>query len=385
MVFIPQKFVGQLCKVRGIGTQWSPSGHCEGYSKPTQDKILNKDKSVSVVVPIYNEFENIDPAWDELSVLLNTMGRAFEVVFVDDGSTDGSRQRLMELALEHSNVRVVLLRRNFGQTAAMHAGIQHASCDYIVFMDGDLQNDPASIPDMLKKLDEGYDLVHGWRKSRQDKFVSRRLPSLMANFLISKVTGFPINDLGCTLKAIRSEIAKDLELYGEMHRFIPILADNLGAQCFEMEVGHRARIHGDSKYGIGRFIRVLLDLVTVKYMTKYFSSPMKFFGMLGVFVGIAAFVSSVSVVLMKLGWGFDVTGNPLLYLAIVTAILSIQFFSLGLIGELSVRIYYGTGQKTSYQVRQLVNFDAPADGINSAAAVNIERKTTVATKAPVIG
>jgi len=346
---------------------------------------LNKDKSVSVVVPIYNEFENIDPAWDELSVLLNTMGRAFEVVFVDDGSTDGSRQRLMELALEHSNVRVVLLRRNFGQTAAMHAGIQHASCDYIVFMDGDLQNDPASIPDMLKKLDEGYDLVHGWRKSRQDKFVSRRLPSLMANFLISKVTGFPINDLGCTLKAIRSEIAKDLELYGEMHRFIPILADNLGAQCFEMEVGHRARIHGDSKYGIGRFIRVLLDLVTVKYMTKYFSSPMKFFGMLGVFVGIAAFVSSVSVVLMKLGWGFDVTGNPLLYLAIVTAILSIQFFSLGLIGELSVRIYYGTGQKTSYQVRQLVNFDAPADGINSAAAVNIERKTTVATKAPVIG
>lgn len=337
-------------------------------------------KSVSIVVPIYNELDNIDPAWDELSLLLNTMGRPYEVIFVDDGSRDGSRERLMDLAIEHPEVRVVLLRRNFGQTAAMHAGIQHASCDYIVTMDGDLQNDPASIPEMLEKLDEGYDLIHGWRKSRQDKFVSRRLPSMMANSLISKVTGFPINDLGCTLKAIRTEIAQDLELYGEMHRFIPILADNLGARCYEMEVGHRARIHGDSKYGIGRFIRVLLDLITVKYMTKYFSSPMKFFGMLGVFVGFAAFVSSLCVLIMKLGWGFDVTGNPLLYLAIVTAILSIQFFSLGLIGELSVRIYYGTGQKKSYQVRQLVNFDVDPDADNSPAPVKTDTYTASSVK-----
>lgn len=318
---------------------------------------LKTVKSVSIVVPIFNELDNIDPAWEELSSLLSKLGRTYEVIFVDDGSSDGSRQKLVDLAFDHPQVRIVLLRRNFGQTAAMHAGIQHASCDYIVTMDGDLQNDPASIPLMLEKLDDGYDLVHGWRKSRQDKFVSRRLPSLMANSLISKVTGFSIHDLGCTLKAMRSEIAKDLELYGEMHRFIPILADNLGARCYEMEVGHRARIHGDSKYGIGRFIRVLLDLITVKYMTKYFSSPMKFFGMLGVFVGAVAFISSLFVIIMKLGWGFDVTGNPLMYLSIVTAILSIQFFSLGLIGELSVRIYYGTGQKKSYQVRQLVNFD----------------------------
>lgn len=341
---------------------------------------MNKLKSVSIVVPIYNELDNIDPAWDELSVLLNTMGRPYEVIFVDDGSSDGSRQKLLDLAIKYLEVRVVLLRRNFGQTAAMHAGIQHASCDYIVTMDGDLQNDPASIPKMLEKLDEGYDLIHGWRKSRQDKFVSRRLPSMMANSLISKVTGFPINDLGCTLKAIRTEIAQDLELYGEMHRFIPILADNLGARCYEMEVGHRARIHGDSKYGIGRFIRVLLDLITVRYMTKYFSSPMKFFGMLGVFVGVAAFVSSLCVVIMKLGWGFDVTGNPLLYLAIVTAILSIQFFSLGLIGELSVRIYYGTGQKKSYQVRQLVNFDVDPDADISPAPVKTDAYTASSVK-----
>lgn len=320
------------------------------------------------MVPIYNELDNIDPAWEELSALLGTMNRPFEVVFVDDGSTDGSRQRLTDLAIMHPEVKVVLLRRNFGQTAAMQAGIQHARLDYIVTMDGDLQNDPASIPAMLEKLDEGYDLVHGWRKSRQDKLVSRKLPSWLANRLISKVTGFPINDLGCTLKAIKSEIAKDLELYGEMHRFIPILASNLGARCLEMEVGHRARIHGDSKYGIGRFVRVLLDLITVKYMTKYFASPMKFFGLFGFLVSLLAMFSVFAVVTMKLFWNFDVTGNPFTYLAIVTAILGIQFFSMGLIGELSVRIYYGTGERTSYQVRQLINFEQPLedeDGANS--------------------
>lgn len=319
---------------------------------------MNSFKSVSVVVPIYNELDNIDLAWEELNKLLLSTGRRFEIVFVDDGSNDGSRQKLMDLALDNAVVRVVLLRRNFGQTAAMHAGIQHSSGDYIVTMDGDLQNDPASVPAMLSKLDEGYDLVHGWRKDRQDNLVSRKLPSWLANRLISKVTGFPINDLGCTLKAIKSEIAKDIELYGEMHRFIPILASNLGARCIEMEVGHRARIHGDSKYGIGRFIRVLLDLITVQYMTKYFSSPMKFFGMFGFIISAVAVFSGTAVVLMKLFWQFDVTGNPLLYLAVLTAILGIQFFSLGLIGELSVRIYYGTGDKTSYKVRQLVNFDS---------------------------
>lgn len=318
--------------------------------------ILNSNQGISVVVPIYNEIDNIAPAWSELSALLDSMQRPFEVIFVDDGSNDGSRKKLLDLAaLEHA-VKLVMLRRNFGQTAAMHAGIQHATFNYIVTMDGDLQNDPASIPAMIEKLDEGYDLVHGWRRSRKDKFISRKLPSLLANRLISKVTGFPIHDLGCTLKAIKSEVAKDLELYGEMHRFIPILASNLGAQCIEVEVGHRARVHGDSKYGIGRFVRVLLDLITVKYMTGYFSSPMKFFGMFGFLVSTVAILSVMAVGIMKIGWGFDVTGNPFLYLAIVTAILGIQFFSLGLIGELSVRIYYGTGEKKSYQVRRLVNF-----------------------------
>lgn len=311
--------------------------------------------SVSIVIPIFNEQENIPLAWDEVRDVMDSTGRTYEVLFVDDGSTDGSHKALREAATD-SRVKLVLLRRNFGQTAAMHAGIQHAQCDYIVTMDGDLQNDPSSIPAMLEKLDEGYDLVHGWRRDRQDKLVSRKVPSWLANRLISGVTGFPINDLGCTLKAIKSNIAQDIELYGEMHRFIPILASNLGARCYEMEVNHRSRQFGESKYGIGRSIRVLLDLITIKYMSKYFASPMKFFGMFGFLVGLLAFVSACASLVMKLGWGVDLTGNAISYVAIVSAILSVQFFSLGLIGELSVRIYYGTGDKQSFQVREFVNF-----------------------------
>lgn len=320
-------------------------------------KSQNKKKSVSVVIPVFNEIENIELAWNEIRDLFKTQDQPYEVVFVDDGSSDGSQQLLRRLSSENPAVRAVLLRRNFGQTAAMHAGIQYASGDYIVTMDGDLQNDPDSIPQMLLKLDDGFDLVHGWRKSRQDKLLTRKLPSWLANRLISKVTGFPINDLGCTLKAMKSEIAKDIELYGEMHRFIPILASNLGARCVEMEVNHRARQFGESKYGLGRSIRVVLDLITIKYMTKYFASPMKFFGLIGFAVSFLSVLAFFAVVFMKLLWQFDVTGNPLTFLSIVCAILGIQFFSLGLIGELSVRIYYGTGKKKSFQVRELVNFD----------------------------
>lgn len=326
---------------------------------------VSGEKTVSIVIPIFNEIENIELAWAELKELLEPLSREYEVVFVDDGSSDGSQQLLRRLCGENSAMKAVLLRRNFGQTAAMHAGIQHANGDYIVTMDGDLQNDPGSIPEMLAKLDDGFDLVHGWRRNRKDKLIARKLPSWLANRLISKVIGFPINDLGCTLKAMKAEIAKDIELYGEMHRFIPILASNLGARCIEMEVEHRARQHGESKYGIGRTIRVFLDLITIKYMTKYFASPMKFFGLIGFAVSLLSIVSLISVTVMKLFWQFDVTGNPLTFLSIVCAILGIQFFSLGLIGELSVRIYYGTGKKKSYQVRDFVNFDKDSARIDT--------------------
>lgn len=312
-------------------------------------------RSVSIVLPVYNESENLNLAYQEIRSVMDSAKWPYDIVFVDDGSSDGSKAILKSLA-EDPKVKVVLLRRNFGQTAAMHAGIQHAGGDYIVTMDGDLQNDPADIPSMLEKLEEDYDLVFGWRADRQDKFLSRKLPSMLANKLISRVTGFKINDLGCTLKAIRSEIAKDLELYGEMHRFIPILASNLGARSIEVEVNHRARQFGESKYGIGRSVRVVLDLITIQYMSRYFASPMKLFGFIGIIVSVLALVSMIAVVVMKLGWNFDVTGNPFTFLTVVSTILAGQFFILGIIGELSVRIYYGTGDKKSFQVRELLNF-----------------------------
>ena len=227
-------------------------------------------------------------------------------------------------------------------------------------IDGDLQNDPNDIPMMLDKLDEGFDLVHGWRKDRKDHLLSRKIPSRIANWLISKSTEFPIHDLGCTLKAMRRDIAQQIELYGEMHRFIPILADQLGARSIEVVTNHRARQFGETKYGIGRTFRVILDLITVNYMIRYFSSPMKLFGKLGLWVGGAGMASCLTAVLMKISAGSDMTGNPFLLLGILATILSVQFFSLGLIGEVCARIYYTSEHRTNYQIRELVNFSAPS-------------------------
>ena len=312
--------------------------------------------SVSVVIPVFNELENTPLMYDELKTVLQDCGRDYELIFVDDGSMDGTREKLKELAKRDSNVRLILFRRNYGQSAAMLAGMQHATNDYVVTIDGDLQNDPADIPMMLEHLDDGYDLVHGWRKNRQDKLVSRKIPSRIANWLISKTTGFPINDLGCTLKAIRTDIASQIELYGEMHRFIPILAHQLGAKSIEVVTNHRARQFGQTKYGIGRTFRVVLDLMTVKFMLNYLASPMKLFGKLGLWVTGAGIASTVATVLMRILSGVDMTGNPLLLLGAISIILGVQFFSLGLIGEMCVRIYYGNENNTPYQVRETVNF-----------------------------
>ena len=312
---------------------------------------MKLNKLVSIVVPVFNEIQNVELVFVEICESMEATRWDYEVVFVDDGSTDGTRDKLREI-LSDSRINVVFLRRNYGQTAAMHAGIQEARGDYIVTMDGDLQNDPKDIPQMIAKLEEGFDLVHGWRKNRQDKLVSRKIPSRIANWLISRVTGFPIHDLGCTLKVIRADIAKELELYGEMHRFIPILASNNGAKCVEVVVNHRSRQFGTSKYGLSRTVRVLLDLITIRYMQKYFASPMKLFGLIGFWVAAFAIVSVASAVVMKTGWQVDMTGNPLLLLGILSAILSVQFFSVGLIGELAVRIYYAVSGKQNYQIER---------------------------------
>lgn len=313
--------------------------------------------SVSVVVPICDEVENIGPLHDQLLAVLPTVGRAWEIVFVDDGSADGSSERLKALAAADPRIKVIRFRRNYGQTAAMHAGIQHARGEIIVTLDGDLQNDPGDIPLLVGKIDEGYDLVHGWRKDRHDAWLTRKLPSRIANGLIARVTGVPIRDLGCTLKAIRREIAVELELYGEMHRFIPVLAHQRGARCVEVVTRHHPRRFGRTKYGLSRTTRVLLDLVTVKYMLDYFASPMKLFGRFGLACLAVAAAAGMAVVGMKLGLGTDMTGNPFLLLTVLGTIAAIQFFSLGLLGEVNARIYYRSQPTQNYAIRELLNCD----------------------------
>jgi glycosyltransferase involved in cell wall biosynthesis len=310
---------------------------------------------ISVVIPIYNERENLPHLYRQLTDVLDEFGRTFELLFVDDGSQDGSRELLREMAAKDARVKVVFFRRNYGQTAAMQAGIQTAAGDVIVTLDGDLQNDPHDIPMMVSKLDEGFDLVHGWRKNRQDAWASRKLPSRIANWLISTSTRFPIHDLGCTLKAIRREIAQELELYGEMHRFIPILAHQRGARCVEVVTRHHARRFGTSKYGISRTLRVILDLITVKYLLDYFASPMKLFGSLGILATGLSLGTGLIVLGMK-GWaGVDMTGNPLLLLTIFSMMAALQFFSLGLLGEVNARIYFAAQPKQNYAIRETLN------------------------------
>jgi glycosyltransferase involved in cell wall biosynthesis len=313
--------------------------------------------SVSVVIPVCNERENIPLLYDRLQDVLPALGYDYEILFVDDGSQDGSREQLARLAERDEHVKVVEFRRNYGQTAAMEAGFQMATGDVIVTLDGDLQNDPTDIPMMLDKIDEGYDVVHGWRKQRQDAFLNRRLPSVLANWIISRTTRFPIHDLGCTLKAIRGDIARELELYGEMHRFIPILAHARGARCCEVVTRHHPRQHGQTKYGISRTFRVVLDLITVKYMLDYFASPMKLFGKFGLLCAGVSLAAGLATSVMKIFYGVDMTGNPLLLLTALTMMVGLQFFSMGLLGEVAARIYYGSQGKQHYTVRKLINFE----------------------------
>ncbi len=317
--------------------------------KPTQPS------SVSLVIPLFNEQDNVRPLYQQLRSVMDNLGRPVEAIFVDDGSTDATIERLSELVATDNRVSVVRFRRNYGQTAAMQAGLEYASGDIIVTLDGDLQNEPADIPMMLDKIDQGYDLVHGWRKHRQDTLLTRKIPSQLANRLISYVTGFPIHDLGCTLKAMRREIADELELYGEMHRFIPILAHWRGARCIEVETRHHPRRFGTTKYGLSRTIRVVLDLITVKYMLDYYSSPMKLFGRIGLGLFGLGVCALGAVVGMKLLTGADMTGNPLLLLGVMLSLMSLQALSVGLTGESATRLYYSRNARRPFTVREILS------------------------------
>lgn len=334
--------------------------------------------SISVVVPIYNEFDNINPLHAELSAALEAIGKPYEIIFVDDGSTDGSRDRLETLAATDGAVRILEFRRNYGQTAAMKAGIDHATMEAIVTIDGDRQNDPADITPMIAALEEGADLVHGWRKHRQDAMLSRKIPSWLANRLISRMTGFPIRDLGCTLKVMRRSLLMEIELYGDMHRFIPILLHERGARCREVETHHRPRVAGQTKYGIGRTVKVLLDLMTVKYLLDYARHPMRLFGGLGLVALLASFLFLATTIGMKIAMDFDMTGNPFLLASVVSALAALQLLSLGIIGEILARLYYGQSGRKSYSVRRLVNFagDGAAGDVTGAIPAAFPGRTS---------
>lgn len=315
-------------------------------------------EGLSVVVPVYNELGNVEPLHAELTAVLTDIGKPYEIIFVDDGSTDGTVSALEGLAQGDPQTKLLVFRRNFGQTAAMKAGIDHACMDAIVTIDGDRQNDPVDIKTMVATLEEGCDLVHGWRKNRKDPLINRKLPSRIANWLISRVTRFPIHDLGCTLKVIRRGILSEVELYGDMHRFIPILLFQRGARCREVVTRHRARVAGETKYGIGRTLVVLLDLMMVKYLLDYSAHPMRLFGgfsLLSFLIGFLAFVATIA---MKVFADIDMTGNPLLLASVVAVLAGIQLLSLGIIGEILARLYFGQRGRSSYAVRRYVNFEA---------------------------
>jgi glycosyltransferase involved in cell wall biosynthesis len=310
-------------------------------------------RTLSIVVPVKDERDNVEPLYRQVKDALRD-GIAWEVVFVDDGSTDGTFDELVRLANLDARLKVVRLRRNFGQASAMQAGIDASSGELVVTMDGDLQNDPADIPLLIAKLDEGYDMVLGERAMRRDSFI-RKFPSRVANAIIRKVTGIPFRDFGCTLRVMRADVARNLRIYGEMHRYIPVLASNIGARMAQIPVRHHPRRAGKSKYGMGRTSRVMLDLLTIKFISKYLTRPMHFLGGLGLLFFFLAFVSLGITVLMKAISGQWMTGNPFLYLSVMLGLVGTQMLSLGLLGEVMMRTYYESQDKRPYVVRESRN------------------------------
>lgn len=310
---------------------------------------------LSVVVPIYNEVESLPHLIDAIASSLSDTKLSYELICVDDGSTDGSTQLLKEQVLSRPDLRGVILRRNYGQTAAMAAGFNYARGRVIVTLDGDLQNDPADIPMLLAKLEEGYDLVSGWRKHRQDGAVTRLLPSKIANWLIGRTTGVKLHDYGCSLKAYRSELVADMNLYGELHRFLPALAYIEGARITELPVRHHARRYGSSKYGLGRTFRVLMDLLTIFFMKKFLTRPMHVFGLLGLSSLGAGIIIGAYLTIVKLGLNEDIGDRPLLILAVLLISTGVQLFSLGLLGELLMRTYHESQGRPIYRVREVVS------------------------------
>ena len=309
---------------------------------------------LSIVVPIYNEVENLRPLCQRVHAVLAPTDWSYELILIDDGSQDGSSELLAELHAEDDTLKVLRFRRNFGQTAALAAGFEYAHGDVIVSLDGDLQNDPVDIPRLLAKLDEGYDLVNGWRVNRQDPFLRRRLPSQIANRMISLTTRVKLHDYGCTLKAFRREVAKGLKLYGEMHRFIPALAGDMGARIAELPVSHHARTHGRSKYGLARTLWVVLDLLTVKFMSSYATRPSHLFGFLGLIAVLVGGGITTVLGLQRLLFDVQLANRPILLLGILLLVTGVQLVTTGLIAEMLARTYHESQEKPVYWIKDVL-------------------------------
>ena len=309
--------------------------------------------TLSVVIPLYNEEENIQLLHERLRKALDPLNQEYEILFVDDGSTDRTLSLLEKIQADDKRVIVLSLRRNFGQTAAFAAGFDFARGDVVVTMDGDLQNDPTDIPKLLEMIKDN-DLVSGWRKQRKDPFFTRRLPSIIANWLISKVTGVKLHDYGCSLKAYRREVIKNLKLYGEMHRFIPAVASWYGVRVAEVETVHHPRLHGKSKYGISRTIKVVLDLITVKFLQSFSTKPIQFFGPVGLLIGFLGFLILLYLTIDKLFFGNPIGGRPLILLGALLIIVGIQLIGMGLLGEMLVRVYHESQRKPIYVMKKIL-------------------------------
>lgn len=323
-------------------------------TRQTVDKT--KEPEISLFLPVLDEEENLVPMHAKIAAALAELDRKAEIIFVDDGSTDRSLAILKEIAEKDDRVRVISLRRNYGQTAAMAAGIDAAKGEILIPMDADLQNDPADIKRLLEKLDEGFDVVSGWRKNRQDKLISRKIPSQIANRIISWIGGVHLHDYGCSLKAYRRDVLQDVRLYGEMHRFIPIYASWAGARVTEIPVDHHARTMGKSKYGISRTVKVIFDLMTIKFMASYQTKPIYVFGTFGMLAFLLAVIAGIWAIVLKIeGTSFILT--PLPVITVVMLAISVQFFLMGLLAELLVRTYHESQDKAIYAVREKIGFE----------------------------
>ena len=309
--------------------------------------------TVSMVIPLFNEEDNVETLHERLTHVFTRLGVEYEVIYVDDGSTDRTLPLLEEIQQRDPKVVALSLRRNFGQTAAFAAGFDFARGDVVITMDGDLQNDPDDIPQFLELIKDN-DLVSGWRKKRKDHLFSRRLPSILANWLISKVTGVKLHDYGCSLKAYRRDVIKNLKLYGEMHRFIPAVASWYGVRIAEVETVHHPRMKGKSKYGLSRTIKVVLDLITVKFLQSFSTKPLQFFGTIGIAGGFIGFLVLLYLSIEKLIFSKQIGGRPLLLLGALLVIVGIQFIGMGLLGEMIVRVYHESQRKPIYAIKKVI-------------------------------